>query len=154
MKRLFTLLITLVFTTGLFSQTPEKMTYQAVIRNASGELIKNSPVGMKISILQGSATGTPVYIETQTPTTNVNGLITLEIGSGNLIMGNFSGIDWSAGAYFIKSETDPAGGTSYTITGTGQVSSVPYALYAKRASNGFSGNYNDLTNKPVLFDGT
>ena len=112
------------------------MSYQAVIRNATGALVTSHAVGMRISILQGSATGTTVYVETQTPTTNANGLMTIEIGVGTVVTGTFAGIDWSTGVYFIKTETDPTGGTSYTITGTSQVLSVPYSFYAKTAGNG------------------
>ena len=91
-----------------FAQAPQKMSYQAIIRNSSNELIKTSPVGMKISILQGSATGTPVYVETHATSTNANGLVTDEIGSGTFVSGvDFSAIDWSTGLYFIKTETDP-----------------------------------------------
>jgi hypothetical protein len=151
MKKLFTLLMGLIFTANSFSQTPEKMSYQAVIRNSSDQLIANHTVGMRISILQGSATGIPVYVETQTPVSNANGLVTLEIGGGTIVSGTFAGIDWSNGTYFIKTETDPTGGTNYTITGVSQILSVPYAFYAKTAK---TADYNDLTNKPVLFDGT
>jgi uncharacterized protein (TIGR02145 family) len=85
---------------------------------------------MQISILQGSGSGTVVYSETQTPATNGNGLVSIEIGGG----AGFSNINWAAGPYFIKTETDPAGGTNYTITGTVQLLSVPYALHAKTAA--------------------
>lgn len=88
---------------------------------------------MQISILQGSASGTAVYIETQEPTTNANGLVSIEIGDGTIVSGDFTTIDWTNGPYFIKTETDPTGGTSYTITGTSQLLSVPYALHAKTA---------------------
>jgi len=90
---------------------------------------------MKISILQGSTTGTVEYAETQTPTTNANGLVSIEIGEGTVVAGIFSAIDWANGPYFIKTETDPTGGTSYTITGTSQLLSVPYALHAKTAES-------------------
>ena len=136
MKKLFTLLVIVVLTSSVFSQSPQKMSYQCVIRNASGALVANHAVGMKVSILQGSATGTAVYVETQTPTPNANGLATVEIGGGTIVTGTFAGIDWSTGVYFIKIETDPTGGTSYTITGTSQILSVPYSLYAKTAGNG------------------
>jgi len=122
-----------------FAQVPQKMSYQAVIRNAANNLIANQMVGMQISVLQGSNTGTPVYIETQTPTTNANGLVNLEIGTGNVVSGTFASIDWSTGTYYIKTETDPTGGTSYTITGASQLLSVPYALYSG-SSNGGLGN--------------
>ena len=131
MKKVYTVFFAVLITAIGFSQAPQKMSYQAVIRNTSNELVKNSPIGMKISILQGSATGTPVYVETQTPTSNANGLVTIEIGGVTPVTGTFAGIDWSTGTYFIKTETDPTGGTSYTITGTSQLLSVPYALFAK-----------------------
>jgi len=90
---------------------------------------------MQISILQGSTSGTAIYKETQTPTTNVNGLVSLEIGDGTVVSDDFSTIDWANGSYFIKTDTDPAGGTNYTITGTSQLLSVPYALHAKTAES-------------------
>lgn len=149
MKKIFTFLFALSIAVNLNSQSPEKMSYQAVIRNSSNELVRTGTVRMRISILQGSANGTSVYSEIQTPVTNSNGLVTLEIGGGS----GFNTINWSSGLYFIKTETDPTGGTNYTITGTSQLLSVPYAMYAKTSGNGFSGNYTDLSNKPVLFDG-
>ena len=122
----------LLLTLSSFAQAPEKMSYQAVIRDASNTLVTNQQVGMQISILQGS---TAVYEETQTPTSNTNGLVSLEIGTGTVISGSFTAIDWSSGTYFIKTETDPAGGTNYAITGTSQLLSVPYALYANTSSD-------------------
>ncbi|MDC1276763.1 DUF1566 domain-containing protein [Algibacter sp.] len=130
MKKLYTILAAILLTATTFAQAPEKMSYQAVVRDGGDVLVTNQVVGMQISILQGSETGTSVYTETQTPTTNINGLVTLEIGKGTTI-DIFSDIDWSTGTYFIKTETDPIGGSSYTITGTSQLLSVPYALHAK-----------------------
>ena len=91
---------------------------------------------MRISILQGSSSGPSVYTETQTPTTNVNGLVSIEIGTGVVVSGTFSSINWGNGPYFIKSEVDPLGGTAYTITGTTQLSSVPYALFSATSGSG------------------
>ena len=133
MKKFFTLLIVFAFTIDTFSQAPEKMSYQAVIRNSNGELVKNSSIGMQMIILQGSETGTSVFVERHFPSTNSNGLVTVEIGGGLLISGGFDAIDWSAGPYFIKTETDLNGGANYTISGISQVLSVPYALYSKTA---------------------
>ncbi len=133
MKQKFTLLLAVLLTASVFAQTPEKMSYQAVIRNSENTLITGQVVGMQISIMQGAADGTTVYSETQTPTTNTNGLVSIEIGNGTVVSGDFTTIDWANGPYFIKTETDPDGGTSYTITGTSQLLSVPYALYAKTA---------------------
>ncbi len=127
--------LALLASLATFAQAPQKMSYQSVLRNASNTLIANTPVGVRISILQGSAAGTPVYVETQNPTTNANGLISLEIGNGTPVTGTFSSINWGANTYFIKTETDPAGGTNYTITGTSQLMSVPYALYAQSSGS-------------------
>lgn len=134
MRKLYTIFLAVLLTSSLSAQAPQKMSYQAVIRNSSDALVTNHLVGMKISILQGSSTGTPVFVETQIPTTNANGLVTIEIGSGTPVTGTLAGIDWSTGTYFIKTETDPTGGTSYSITGTNQILSVPYSLYSKTAS--------------------
>jgi hypothetical protein len=135
MQRIFTIAAALLMTASVWAQAPEKMSYQALVRDASDALITNQAVGMQISILQGSATGTAVYEETQTPSTNANGLVSLEIGTGTVVSGDFSTIDWANDTYFIKTETDPTGGTTYTITGTSQLMSVPYALHAKTAES-------------------
>ncbi len=97
MKKLITLFVIIALNINAFSQSPQRISYQAVVRKTTGVLMINQAVGMKISILQGSATGTPVYVETQTKTTNANGLATIEIGSGTIISGTFSGIDWAIG---------------------------------------------------------
>jgi len=128
-------LANLLISSSIFGQSPERMSYQAVVRDASNNLVTNSIVGLQISILQGSATGTVVYSETKTPTTNANGLLTIEIGGGI----GFDTINWASGPYFIKTETDPTGGTNYTITGTSQLLSVPYALYAKTSGSSIPG---------------
>jgi hypothetical protein len=92
-------------------------------------------VRIKISVLQGTAAGTALYVETQLATTNGNGLLSLQIGTGTVTTGTFAGINWAAGPYFIKTETDPTGGTNYTITGTQEMLSVPYAMYAAKSVN-------------------
>jgi hypothetical protein len=128
------ILSAVLFIGTIWAQSPQKMNYQAVIRDASGHLV-TAQVGMQISIIQGTVDGTVVYTETQTPTPNINGLITIEIGGGT----GFDAINWVNGPYFIKTETDPTGGTSYSITGTSQLLSVPYALYAKTANTHYIG---------------
>jgi hypothetical protein len=120
----------------IFAQSPQSFSFQAVVRDGSGDLVTSSPVGMRISLLQGSASGTVVYVETHTPTTNANGLASVQVGGGSVVSGTFASIDWAAGPYYIKSETDPNGGTSYSITGTQQLMSVPYALFAANVGDG------------------
>jgi hypothetical protein len=115
------------------AQAPEKMSYQAVIRDAGENLLVNKAIKVRISVLSGSATGSIVYSETHSVSTNENGLVTLSIGSGTVISGTFSSINWASGIYFIKTETDPTGGTNYSISGTSQLLSVPFAFYAKNS---------------------
>lgn len=117
----------------LLAQAPQKMSYQAVVRDAGGALVASSPVGVRISIVQGSATGSNVYVETQNISTNANGLMSMSIGSGTVVTGTMAGIDWSTGPYFMKTETDPTGGTTYTVSGTTEMMSVPFAMYAETA---------------------
>jgi hypothetical protein len=133
MKHIITILTAVLLTATLWAQSPEKMSYQAVVRDGSNVLVTSTAVGMRIQILQGSEFGAAVYVETQTPTSNANGLVSLEIGAGTVVSGDFTTIDWSNGPYFIKTETDPTGGTNYSIAGTSQLLSVPYALHAKTA---------------------
>jgi len=135
MKNIFTFIITGLIASVAFAQSPEKISYQAVIRDVGNGLVVSSTIGMQISILQGSSSGTSVYVETQTPTSNSNGLVNVEIGGGSVVSGNFSSIDWAYGPYFIKTETDPNGGTTYTVTGVSQLLSVPYALHSKYAEH-------------------
>ncbi len=129
---IFTYLISCNF---LLAQIQEKISYQAIVRNNNDSLIINRTVGMQISILENSEIGTPVYIETHNPTTNAYGLISLDIGTGTAIFGNFSNINWSTGVYFIKTEIDIDGSSNYKITGTCQILSVPYAFHAKNANS-------------------
>jgi hypothetical protein len=131
-----------------FAQVPQKMTYQSVIRNSNGDLVINTSIGIQISILKDSPSGQVVYVETMSNTTNENGLLTLEIGGGTPITGTFAAINWGTGNYFVKTETDLAGGTNYSIVGVGQLLSVPYALFAGKSTNlGKSTIYltNDIT---------
>ena len=154
MKKIYLVFVSLLLAASVWAQAPQKMSYQAVIRNSSNVLLTSSSVGMQISILQGSSTGTAVYIETQTPITNANGLVSLEIGSGTPVTGTFAGINWATGPYFIKTETDPLGGTVYTIAGTNELMSVPYALFSANGTPGAVGaTGNNGTNGTNGIDG-
>ena len=138
MKKLSFLAVFCVSAMAL-SQTQDAMSYQAIIRNSNNDLIKNQNVGMRFSIIKGSASGTVVYSETQSLPANNNGLVTAKIGAGTLVSGSYSNIDWGADTYFIKTETDPTGSNNYTISGTSQLLSVPYALYAKNSGSSIPG---------------
>jgi hypothetical protein len=141
MKKLLFLSVLIIHSSLLLfntasAQAPSGFTYQSVLRDANNDLIINTAVGTQISILQTTAGGTAVYVETHAETTNANGLLTLQVGAGSVQSGTFASIDWSLGPYFVKAKTDPAGSTSYTITGTQHMMSVPYALYAETSGTG------------------
>ena len=117
------------------AQSPESMNYQAVMRNSSGTIIANQSVGIRIKILQGSANGSAVYNETFNPTTNAYGMVSLQIGTGSVVSGTFSSIDWGNNSYFVETAADILGGSNYSVISTTQFMSVPYALYAKSAGS-------------------
>lgn len=123
-----------------FAQTPEKINYQGVARNNNGDVIPNQVLGLRISLRSGSNSGTIVYQETHSIPTNQFGLFNIEIGGG-LPVGSyvFSNINWGANSYYVQTEMDPTGGTTYINMGTQQLISVPYALYAKSSGNGPQG---------------
>jgi uncharacterized protein (TIGR02145 family) len=137
MNKILTFLSAVLLSISLWAQAPQSFSYQAVVRGANNQLLVNQSIGMKVSILQGSETGTAVYVETHTPTSNANGLVSIAIGGGTKDASStaFASIDWSKGPYFVKTETDPTGGTSYSLSSVSQLLSVPYALHAKTAES-------------------
>lgn len=143
---------------SLYAQAPQSLSYQSVVRDGDGILLKEQTVGLQISIIQGDPSGTVVYSETHMSSTNTNGLLSVEIGTGNT-SDLFSAIDWSNGPYFIGTAVDPAGGMDYTITGTSQLLSVPYALHANVADSVVGGVGISPSNEPadgnlISYDGT
>ncbi|MEP2687032.1 hypothetical protein [Maribacter dokdonensis] len=138
--KLYQFLTLFFLTLGICAQMPEKISYQAIIRNTDGEILGNSTIGIKISILQQATNGQEVYQESHLPLTNENGLMTLQIGTGTVLKGTFTDIDWSNGPFFLETQMDLNGGVNYSITGVTELLSVPYALYAKTAGNITTGN--------------
>ena len=136
MKKIFlTLILSVIMFSAIFAQAPQGINYQAVARNSAGGLLSNSSISLRISILDKTATGTSVFTETHSVTTNALGLFTFMIGKGTLVSGDFTKIDWSTNDKFLEVEMDSSGGSSYTVMGTSQLVSVPYALYADKAGN-------------------
>ena len=135
MKKILLTIATFISISYSIAQAPEGINYQAVVRDASGNVITNQNVSYQISILQGSTNGSAVYVETHNLATNDFGLTNFQIGNGTTVSGAFNQIDWSADSYFVKIELDENGGSNYTTMGTSQLMSVPYALHAKTAEN-------------------
>jgi uncharacterized protein (TIGR02145 family) len=114
------------------AQAPQKINFQSILRNSSGEVIGNKSVSLKITILSESINGSSVYSETHAKTTDASGLISLQIGMGTLVSGVFNSINWGNLAHFIKLEADFSGGSNYVVLGTQELMSVPYAMYASK----------------------
>ena len=135
-----------------FSQAPQKINFQSILRNTNGEVVANKAVSLRISILSGSITGNTVYSETHTKTTDASGLISLQIGNGTVINGEFSSILWGKAAYFIKLEADFNGGSNYVLLGTQELMSVPYALYASKTDTAVLNLTNRFNSKVNISD--
>ena len=135
MKKLLLFIIMMsTITISVYGQAPQKIKYQAVVRDGANTVLNNQAVGMRLTVQQGSIGGTAVYTETFTTTTNAFGLVNLDIGTGTTT-DDFTTIDWSAGPYFVEIAVDITGGVSYSVLGTSELLSVPYALYSETAEN-------------------
>lgn len=97
---LFALMIITI--ANIFAQSPQAFKYQAVVRNVNGDIITEQNVSVRVSILQDRVSGTIVYSETHTPTTNDFGIINLKIGNGSNVSGDFASIDWGSDDYFLQ----------------------------------------------------
>lgn len=131
---LFTISCYLLSTICL-AQAPDKINYQGVARDASGNILSNQAISLRITIHGGSGNGPVVYQEIHSVSTNQFGLFSLQIGGGFVQSGVFSTISWGSNAYYVENELDPSGGNNYVSLGTQQLISVPYALYAKSSGS-------------------
>ena len=135
MKKTITILVALFIWLSLAAQAPEKMSYQAVVRNEKGALVLNRTLGMKYTFAIPKPYYTTIYAETHTPVTNENGLVSIAIGTGTLVPWSipFKDINWGAETYYLRTDIDLSGGSTYTISSTQQLLSVPYSLTSKTA---------------------
>lgn len=133
MKTYITTFVLALVATTAFAQPAENVKYQAVVRDASSIVVDQQDVTFQMTILKNAVDGEVVYQETFTATTTAAGLVEMLIGNGNAIVGEFSTIDWSSGAYFLETAMDLSAGSDYTVMGTSQFLSVPYSLYSKSA---------------------
>ena len=141
MKKILLTITAFLVTLLAVAQSPNLLNYQGVARNSVGNVLPSQPIGLRLSILAGGPTGTPVYTETRNVTTNAFGLFNVQVGSPGAITttGTIAGINWTAfgvgsGTKFLQVEIDPIGGTNYFNVGSTQLVSVPYSLYAAAAA--------------------
>ena len=143
LETVFLIIVTCNLNFQAIAQAPQKINYQAVVRDGSGNVISNSTIGMRISILQNSSSGMAVYQElcNPNPQTNAYGIVNIAIGTGSPQLGTFSGINWAGAEYYIKIEVDPAGGSNYTLTSVSQLLSVPYSFYSSESGASVPAHY-------------
>ncbi|MGB0917241.1 MAG: H-type lectin domain-containing protein [Flavobacteriales bacterium] len=139
MKKALGILALVIATSVAFAQSPQLMNYQGVARDNAGNVLANQNIGLRLSVLSGSISGTLEYEETQATSTNDFGLFNIEVGGGTVTSGTFAAIDWGSASHFLKVEVDATGGTTYQELGTSQLLSVPYAFYAKVSGSGAPG---------------
>ncbi|MBP7850777.1 MAG: hypothetical protein KA053_10930 [Lentimicrobiaceae bacterium] len=132
MKNLI-VLIAILLGASLHAQVPQGIKYQVVVRDAYGIPLENLAVGIRISLLEDSATGVAAYVETHAVMSNAMGLVNLVIGQGSVASGSFAALAWHSHEYHAKVEVDTAGGSSYALLGISQLLTVPYAFHAGSA---------------------
>lgn len=138
--------------TFLMAQVPAGFQYQAVARDANGNALKDQTVSLRLSLLPGSETANPVYTETHNVTTNSFGLVTIHVGSGNVVTGDFESIDWGSTSMYLKVGMDQSGGSNYSDMGTSRLLSVPYALLSASSKGVMAGTSIEIASEPDAGD--
>ncbi|MDA7762301.1 hypothetical protein N8927_03845 [Crocinitomicaceae bacterium] len=131
----------------LEAQAPQEFKYQAVVRDGGGQLVSNQLISLRLTLLKESSIGAEVYSETQSLATNGYGVVSISVGSGSVVSGSFTGIDWGADDHFIKTELDLSGGSNFEFMGTSQIISVPYALHSETAATSLDDSDRDPINE-------
>ncbi|MEQ8417653.1 MAG: hypothetical protein RIB71_24430 [Imperialibacter sp.] len=125
---LFTLLINRANAQDFFN-------YQAVIRDSDGKPMGNASLSIQLGILKGDFSGDIVYQEIHSTASSEFGTVSLPVGNGEILSGEFSSIEWGDDLFFLKVEIKLSGDSDFVEIGTTQILSVPIALYAKRSGD-------------------
>lgn len=139
MKKAIYIVALLLMSQLLWGQSPSAINYQGVALNDEGNAIKEMIINLQISILEGSSSGTPVYIERHQVSTDAIGHYMLAIGKGNIIQGAFSDITWGQSGYWTRIDIDRQNNDNYKQLALIEFLSVPYANYASTATSGIAG---------------
>jgi hypothetical protein len=124
MQRVVFILITIIFCLEGYGQKPESFLYQVVVNNDKGEVMASKQVDLRLTIISGIPSGPLVYSESQTVTTDKDGIVTLDVGTGSNRISSVSAINWNSGTYFIKVEADLEGTHKYRELYTTQLLTV------------------------------
>ena len=135
MKKIYITLLSIIAVTTLLAQSPQAFKYQAIARDEAGNSLSMWDISLRVSLIQQGADGVAVYVETHKVQTNIYGLISLIIGEGDVLEGEFGSVKWGENRHYIKMEMDIDAGENYKEVGTSQLYAVPYALYAEQAGS-------------------
>ena len=133
------------------SAVPQSFNYQSVVRTKSGAPVANQTVYVKVEILVDNVGSYEVvYSEMHNVKTDNYGSFALKIGEGSAASGPFNSIDWSSNKYVVRTSTSTNPDLDDAATAKSSLSSVPYALYALKSADSFSGYWADLKEKPDM----
>ena len=144
MKKLVLLSLAIGLSFLSMSQAPQLINYQAVIRDATGQVVQNQNVSLRLSIHEKYSVGINVYQEEHMVTTNDFGLVNIHIGAGVNKIGLLNAVKWGSEVHVLKVSLDQNGGSSFSVMGYAQLVSVPYALYAANVSYADTSATNEL----------
>lgn len=135
MKKALFILLSFINISLAFAQAPPLINYQAVVRDANGNLITSGTISLGISIHDAIIGGNQLYFETHNNVSPTNGLVNVHIGGGTVILGNFSTINWASGSKYVQIyvNNNPVGDRTQFVSNV-------YALYANQAGNANTAN--------------
>jgi hypothetical protein len=126
------LIVMFVLLMSTISNAQTGLNFQGVARSSNNVIIASQQISLRLTILQGSATGSVEYSETRKVTTNAQGLFAVVIGDADATsaVGSFNNINWKNTPKYLKIEMDANAGNNYTTIGTTQFQYVAYAQFA------------------------
>ena len=139
MKFILSLIVLLlIFINLLHAQSNKGIHFQAIARNENGLIIPTKQITLRISILTDSIQGMIIYQEIKSVTTNMLGLLFIDIGNeepGKVVtIGSFNEINWSSKSFYLQVELDPNNALSFLNAGIEKINYVPLALYADKSN--------------------
>ncbi|MBP9932941.1 MAG: hypothetical protein KBF25_04555, partial [Chitinophagaceae bacterium] len=146
---LLCLIALLAMALNTYSQAPYLFNYQGIARQSDGTPLAAQNIQLKIGIFEKPDAQQASYLEHHVVRTNAFGLYVLQIGAGDSLSGSMKSVNWESGTTYIKIWLDPLMQGNYAETGTTQLLSVPYALYANRAGEAKNANGNDRSGNVV-----